>query len=99
MMMTDAARTERAAPDVDVVVVGAGMAGLYLAYRLSRAGYRFRVFEAADDVGGTWYWNRYPGARVDVPSVDYMYSFDPDWQGRLAMVGEVRHPAGDPAAI
>ena len=67
-------------PDVDVVVVGAGIAGLYLAYRLSRAGYRLRVFEAGDDIGGTWYWNRYPGARVDVPSVDYMYSFDPDWQ-------------------
>ena len=67
-------------PDVDVVVVGAGIAGLYLAYRLSRAGYRLRVFEAGDDLGGTWFWNRYPGARVDVPSVDYMFSFDPDWQ-------------------
>ena len=80
MMMTDTARTDRPTPDIDVVVVGAGIAGLYLAYRLSRAGYRLRVFEAADDVGGTWYWNRYPGARVDVPSVDYMFSFDPDWQ-------------------
>jgi len=79
-MMTHTARTDRPMPDVDVVVVGAGMAGLYLAYRLSRAGYRLRVFEAGDDVGGTWYWNRYPGARVDVPSIDYMYSFDPDWQ-------------------
>ena len=78
--MTDSARTDRPTPDVDVVVVGAGIAGLYLAYRLSRAGYRLRVFEAADDLGGTWYWNRYPGARVDVPSIDYMYSFDPDWQ-------------------
>ncbi|WP_082966867.1 FAD-dependent oxidoreductase [Mycobacterium sp. 852002-51163_SCH5372311] len=79
--MTDtAASTDRPTPDVDVVVVGAGMAGLYLAYRLSRAGYGLRVFEAGDDLGGTWYWNRYPGARVDVPSVDYMYSFDPDWQ-------------------
>ena len=72
--------TDRPEPDVDVVVVGAGIAGLYLVYRLSRAGYRLRVFEAADDLGGTWYWNRYPGARVDVPSIDYMYSFDPDWQ-------------------
>jgi cation diffusion facilitator CzcD-associated flavoprotein CzcO/acetyl esterase/lipase len=80
MMMTDTAGRDRPTPDVDVVVVGAGIAGLYLAYRLSRAGYRFRVFEAADDVGGTWYWNRYPGARVDVPSVDYMFSFDPGWQ-------------------
>ncbi len=78
-MMTEPARTDRPKPDVDVVVVGAGIAGLYLAYRLSRAGYRLRVLEAADDLGGTWYWNRYPGARVDVPSVDYMYSFDPDW--------------------
>jgi cation diffusion facilitator CzcD-associated flavoprotein CzcO/acetyl esterase/lipase len=79
-MMTDIARTGRPTPDVDVVVVGAGIAGLYLAYRLSRAGYRLRVFEAGDDLGGTWYWNRYPGARVDVPSVDYMFSFDPDWR-------------------
>ena len=79
-LVTDSARTDRPTPDVDVVVVGAGIAGLYLAYRLSRARYRLRVFEAADDLGGTWYWNRYPGARVDVPSIDYMYSFDPDWQ-------------------
>jgi cation diffusion facilitator CzcD-associated flavoprotein CzcO/acetyl esterase/lipase len=78
--MTETARTERPTADVDVVVVGAGIAGLYLAYRLGRAGYRLRVFEAAEDLGGTWYWNRYPGARVDVPSIDYMYSFDPDWQ-------------------
>jgi cation diffusion facilitator CzcD-associated flavoprotein CzcO/acetyl esterase/lipase len=78
--MTDTARTDGPTPDVDVVVVGAGIAGLYLAYRLSGAGYRLRVFEAGDDLGGTWYWNRYPGARVDVPSVDYMYSFDPDWR-------------------
>jgi cation diffusion facilitator CzcD-associated flavoprotein CzcO/acetyl esterase/lipase len=75
--MTESARS---GPEVDVVVVGAGIAGLYLVYRLSRAGYRLRVFEAGDDLGGTWYWNRYPGARVDVPSIDYMYSFDPDWQ-------------------
>ena len=79
-LVTDSARTDRPAPDVDVVVVGAGIAGLYLAYRLSRAGHRLRVFEAGDDLGGTWYWNRYPGARVDVPSIDYMYSFDPNWQ-------------------
>ncbi len=79
-MMTDPAETDHPTPGVDVLVVGAGIAGLYLAYRLSRAGYRFRVLEAADDIGGTWYWNRYPGARVDVPSVDYMYTFDPDWQ-------------------
>ena len=65
--------------DVDVVVVGAGFAGLYAAYRLRLAGHSMRIFEAGDDIGGTWYWNRYPGARVDIPSVDYMFSFDPDW--------------------
>jgi cation diffusion facilitator CzcD-associated flavoprotein CzcO/acetyl esterase/lipase len=68
------------APDVDVVVVGAGAAGLYAVHRLRRSGFSVRVFESADDIGGTWYWNRYPGARVDIPSVDYMYSFDPDWR-------------------
>lgn len=79
-MMTETAQANRPTPDADAVVVGAGIAGLYLAYRFSRAGYRFRVFEAGDDLGGTWYWNRYPGARVDVPSVDYMYGFDPGWR-------------------
>jgi cation diffusion facilitator CzcD-associated flavoprotein CzcO/acetyl esterase/lipase len=67
------------APDVDVVVVGAGFAGLYMLHRLRGLGFSARAFEAADDVGGTWYWNRYPGARVDIPSIDYMYSFDPEW--------------------
>jgi cation diffusion facilitator CzcD-associated flavoprotein CzcO/acetyl esterase/lipase len=68
------------APDVDVVVVGAGFAGLYTIYRLRNLGFSVRAFEAAGELGGTWYWNRYPGARVDVPSVDYMFSFDPDWR-------------------
>jgi cation diffusion facilitator CzcD-associated flavoprotein CzcO/acetyl esterase/lipase len=63
--------------DVDVVVVGAGFSGLYLLYRLRQLGFRARVLEAADDVGGTWYWNRYPGARCDIPTTDYTYSFDP----------------------
>ena len=66
--------------EVDVVVVGAGFAGLYAVYRLRGLGFTVRAFEAGDGVGGTWYWNRYPGARVDIPSVDYMYSFDPDWR-------------------
>jgi cation diffusion facilitator CzcD-associated flavoprotein CzcO/acetyl esterase/lipase len=65
--------------DVDVVIVGAGFAGLYSVHRLRSVGLSVRVFESGDDVGGTWYWNRYPGARVDIPSVDYMFSFDPDW--------------------
>ena len=54
-------------PDFDVVVVGAGMAGLYLLYRLRGMGFNTVVLEAADDVGGTWYWHRYPGARVRHP--------------------------------
>jgi cation diffusion facilitator CzcD-associated flavoprotein CzcO len=63
---------------VDVVVVGAGFAGLYALHRLRGQGLSVRVFEAAGGVGGVWYWNRYPGARCDVESVDYSYSFDSD---------------------
>jgi cation diffusion facilitator CzcD-associated flavoprotein CzcO len=65
---------------VDVVVVGAGFAGLYALHRLRSDGLRVQAFEAADGVGGVWYWNRYPGARCDVESVDYSYSFDEDLQ-------------------
>ena len=63
--------------DVDVVVVGAGFAGLYQLHKLRQLGLSVRVIEAAGDVGGTWYWNRYPGARCDIPTTDYTYSFDP----------------------
>ena len=70
--------------DVDVVVVGAGFSGLYLIHRLRSDGLRVRCLEKADDVGGTWFYNRYPGARCDIESVDYQYSFDPqlvtDWR-------------------
>ncbi|MGI9646800.1 MAG: alpha/beta hydrolase fold domain-containing protein, partial [Ilumatobacteraceae bacterium] len=82
-------------PDVDVVVVGAGFAGLYLLLRLRRMGFTAVAFESADDVGGTWYWNRYPGARCDVQSVDYSYSFDPDldaeweWSEKYATQPEI----------
>ena len=64
--------------EFDVVVVGAGFAGMYLLHRLRELGLSARVIETADDVGGTWYWNRYPGARCDIQSVDYSYSFDRD---------------------
>ncbi|NKB70512.1 MAG: alpha/beta hydrolase fold domain-containing protein [Candidatus Latescibacteria bacterium] len=71
-------------PDVDVVVAGAGFAGLYLLHRLRKMGFSTKVLEAADDVGGTWYWNRYPGARCDIKTIDYSYSFDAElekeWQ-------------------
>jgi cyclohexanone monooxygenase len=62
-------------PELDVIVVGAGFAGLYALHRLRGMGLRARVIEAADGVGGTWYWNRYPGARCDVESLDYQFAF------------------------
>jgi cation diffusion facilitator CzcD-associated flavoprotein CzcO len=52
-------------PDVDILIVGAGIVGLYQLYRAVEAGYSVRVLEAGSGVGGTWYWNRYPGARFD----------------------------------
>lgn len=68
-------------PDMlDAVVVGAGFAGLYSLYRMRDLGLSVRGFEAGPSVGGTWYWNRYPGARCDIESVDYSYSFSEDLQ-------------------
>lgn len=71
---------EKAGTACDVVIVGAGAAGLYALYRMLRRGENVRLFEAGDDVGGTWYWNSYPGARVDIPSFEYSYSFDAELQ-------------------
>ena len=65
---------------VDAVIVGAGFSGLYLLHRLRGLGFSTRVFERGGDVGGTWYWNRYPGARCDVESMQYSFSFDEDLQ-------------------
>jgi len=65
---------------LDAVVVGAGFAGLYALHKLRSQGLSVRVFEAAPDVGGTWYFNRYPGARCDVESADYSYSFSDELQ-------------------
>ena len=59
----------------DVVVVGAGFAGLYLIHKMRELGLSVKAFEKGDDVGGTWYWNRYPGARFDSESYSYAYSF------------------------
>jgi cyclohexanone monooxygenase len=75
--MADARRTEGS---FDAVVVGAGFAGMYMLHRLRGLGLRARVFEAGDDVGGTWYWNRYPGARCDVESLEYSYGFSEELQ-------------------
>ena len=60
---------------LDVIVVGGGFGGLYALHRLRQDGYSVKVLEAADSIGGTWYWNRYPGARCDVESMQYSYSF------------------------
>ena len=65
---------------LDAVIVGAGFAGLYALHRLRGLGLAARVYEAGGGVGGTWYWNRYPGARCDVESMDYSYSFSDELQ-------------------
>lgn len=65
---------------VDVVVVGAGFGGMYMMYKLRQAGFSIQGIEAGSDVGGTWYWNRYPGARCDVPSLFYCYTWDSELQ-------------------
>ncbi|MGA0595195.1 flavin-containing monooxygenase [Enterovirga sp. CN4-39] len=85
---------------VDVVVVGAGFAGLYMLHRLRCLGLTVQAYEAGDDVGGVWYWNRYPGARCDVESMQYSYSFDEDlqqewrWTERYASQPELLAYAG-----
>ena len=61
--------------DFDVIIIGAGMSGLYQLYRMRELGLRVRVFETGTNIGGTWYWNRYPGARFDSESYSYGYSF------------------------
>ncbi|MGY3622910.1 flavin-containing monooxygenase [Bradyrhizobium sp. USDA 10063] len=79
----------------DVVVVGAGFAGMYMLHRLRGLGFSVRVYEQGSGVGGTWYWNRYPGARCDVESMQYSYSFseelqqDWDWSERYAPQPEI----------
>ena len=65
---------------LDVAIVGAGVAGLYAIHKLRGAGFTVQAFEAGGDVGGTWYWNRYPGCRCDVESLEYSYSFSDDLQ-------------------
>ena len=85
------ARTKR----VDVLVVGMGFAGMYVLYHARQRGLTARAFEAAGDVGGTWYWNRYPGCRVDVDSVQYSYNFSNEltkewrWTERFAAQPEL----------
>jgi len=84
-----------AVTEIEVVIVGAGFAGMYMLYRLREAGFSALVLEAADDVGGTWYWNRYPGARCDIESMQYSYQFCEelqqqwDWSEKYATQPEI----------
>ena len=82
-------------PETDVAIVGAGFAGLYMVHRARQMGLTVWAFEAGSGVGGTWYWNRYPGARCDVESMQYSYSFSPEleqewrWSERFAAQDEI----------
>lgn len=80
---------------MDVVIVGAGFAGLYQLHKLRKMGLKVRVIEAGDGVGGTWYWNRYPGARCDIESMAYSFGFSPEleqdwvWSEKYATQPEI----------
>ena len=101
--MNDAAPVEpsfdqagrRPPASVDIVVVGAGFSGLYALHLLRRSGFKTIAIEIGGDVGGTWYWNRYPGARCDIESMQYSYSFSEElqqeweWSERYAGQGEI----------
>lgn len=88
------------ATSYDAVIVGAGFAGMYMLHRLRELGLKVKVFEAGGDVGGTWYWNRYPGARCDVESMQYSYSFceeleqEWEWSEKYAPQPEILRYAG-----
>ncbi len=85
-----------ATEQLDAIVVGGGFSGLYALYRLRGLGLTVRVFEQAEEIGGTWYWNRYPGVRCDIESVDYSYSFSEEleqeweWTERYPTGPEIR---------
>ena len=95
--------TERESPQLavvqqqtfDVVIAGAGFAGMYMLHKMRQRGLSVRLYEAGGGVGGTWYWNRYPGARVDIESVEYAYSFCEElqqewtWSERYASQAEL----------
>ncbi|AYJ85447.1 NAD(P)/FAD-dependent oxidoreductase (plasmid) [Sphingomonas paeninsulae] len=95
MQAADKPSTDPVSPDFDVVIVGAGIGGLYSLYKLRSLGFRVHCVEAAESVGGTWYWNRYPGARCDIESLQYSYSFDEklqqewEWSERFAAQPEI----------
>ncbi len=83
--------------DYDAIIIGAGISGLYQLYRLRGLGMRVRVLEAGSGVGGTWYWNRYPGARFDSESYSYGYSFSEELLAEWDWSEHFCRPAGDAA--
>lgn len=91
----EARKGETCAASYDVIIVGAGFGGMYMLHRLRELGLSARILEAATGVGGTWYWNRYPGARCDVESMQYSFSFSPalqqewSWSERFAGQPEI----------
>src|SRR6266540_4866123 len=96
MEPVEAAVDHRSSPvDVDVLVVGAGILGIHQLYMAREAGFSVELLEAGDGVGGTWYWNRYPGARFDSESYTYAYLFskelfeDWQWQEHFATQPEI----------
>ena len=98
-MVSEAKNSDKRSAEVDTtfdaVIVGAGFAGMYMLHCLRKLGLSTRVFETGGDVGGTWYWNRYPGARCDVESMQYSYSFDAEldqewrWSERYSPQSEI----------
>lgn len=87
--------TSEQTSELDAIIVGAGFAGMYMLHRLRSQGLKVRVFETGTGVGGTWYWNRYPGARCDVDSLEYSYQFSEElqqewnWTEKYAPQGEI----------
>lgn len=97
--MPDRARAKRSESErlgeLDVLIVGAGFAGLYMLHRLRSAGLEAIAYEAGSGIGGTWFWNRYPGARCDIESIEYSYQFSEElqqdwkWSERYATQPEI----------
>src|SRR5579859_5213026 len=81
---------------LDAIVIGAGFAGMYMVHKLREMGFAVHGFEAGDGVGGTWYWNRYPGARCDSESMYYSYSFLPELEQEWPL--DERYP-GQPVIL
>ena len=86
-----------ATPEYDALIIGAGISGMYQLHRLRDMGLRVLALEAGTGVGGTWYWNRYPGARFDSESYSYAYSFSKETAGGMGLDRAFRAAAGDAA--